>query len=184
MSTLFRQPISFPLRIPRFPPQGYVEGVVDHVVLVDSLHEGADAHHQLRELRARFLGTLHGLFEVSVETLLGTVVGQETIDELRVIAISEAHSLSAGANLLVLRKLAMSATIEPDVFAVHVEDHHIVHVHSVEEGANAVGSPRRLPTEGPSLHEPDGVGISRLQRLHKTTTAGRQILRLPGLGVV
>ena len=183
MSTLLRQPISFPLRIPRPTLQGYVEGVVDHVVLVDSLHEGADSHHQVGELRTRFLRTLHRLLEVAVETLLGTVVGKQTIDELRVTVPMEPNSLSAGANLLVLGKLAMNATMKPNVFAVHIEHDHVVHVHSVEEGANAVRSPRRLPAEGPSLHEPDGIGISRLQRLHETATAGRQVLGLPGLGV-
>ena len=182
-STLVRQPISCPLQILRLPFQGYVERVVDHVVLVDSLHEGADAHHQVRELRARLLGTLHGLSEVAVETLLGTVVRKETLDELRITVFTEADSLSARANLLVLGKLPMSERMQSNVFAVHIEHDHVVHIHSVKEGADAVGSPRRLPSQGPSLHEPDGIGISRLQRLHETATAGRQILRLPGLGV-
>ena len=165
------------------PSLPYKQQVVHDHVLVDSLHEGADAHHQVRELRARLLGTLHGLSEVAVETLLGTVVGKETVDELRITVFTEADSLSARANLLVLGKLPMSERMQSNVFAVHIEHDHVVHIHSVKEGADAVGSPRRLPSEGPSLHEPDGIGISRLQRLHETATAGRQILRLPGLGV-
>ena len=123
-------------------PAHLVEGVVHDVVLVDAFHEGAedqqdDGHDQAEQGLVQVHGDLHAAPHVAVQTVLRAVVGQDAEDELHLSALMNADALSRGGDLLVLRQLSVMGRRDTHVFAVHVEHHHVLHVHAVQERLDA-----------------------------------------------
>ena len=116
--------------------KGYVEGLIDDVVLVNSLHKRANAHHKIGELFTSLFRTLHGLPDIAIQTILRAVVGQNTIDELHVSHRRRqllAYHMRQSSCIGVTR---MKEERKTYVFTVHVKDHHIVTLHAIQEGFN------------------------------------------------
>ena len=117
--------------------KGYVEGLIDDVVLVNSLHERANAHHKIGELFTSLFRTLHRLPDIAVQTILRTVVGQNTIDELHVSHRRRqllAYHTRQSSCIGVTRMKEERKTYE---FTVHVKDDHIISVNTIQESLNA-----------------------------------------------
>ena len=84
------------------PGRPHEDQVIHHRVVIDALHERADAHEVLGVLLLCLQRPLSNRLQVTVETLHSTEVGERTPDELGVRVNENTHSLLVHTCFLVV----------------------------------------------------------------------------------
>ena len=115
----------------------YIKGFIDYVVLINSLHEGTDTHHEVRELFTGFFGTLHRLPDITIQSILRTVVGQNTIDKLILIDNMKLPLSYHKRQSFYIEVTRMKEEEKTYVFTVHIKDDHIISINTIQESLNA-----------------------------------------------